>query len=217
MPPVTAETGEIYQVKLISRFENQEHLNILHFAAMSPTDDVQLRLLKAIVDCFLLNMMPGLSADFTTLGAVGHRVSPTVGPEVSYFHNNASVANSGLAAGDHLPSFNSCVISIHTVRGGRSGRGRMFIGGIPEGSTTGSMLLTSAAFWAAVTAFVACVVSTFFAGDPPGANSWQFGILSRKIGGVTEPYAAAGFAAATNLIPQQLIASTRSRKVGHGS
>lgn len=217
MPPVTAETGEIWRVKLISRFEGQEHLNILHFAAASASDDVQLRLLKAIVDCFLLHMMTGLPSDFTCTGAEGVRIFPTLGPPVTYIHTNESVANDGLAAGDHLPSFNSCVVSIHTTRGGRSGRGRMFIGGIPEASATGSMLLSTGAFWLAVVAFCACVAEEFFIGDPPAANSWQFGVFSRKLGGTVEAPLAAGFAPATNLVPQQLIATTRSRKVGRGS
>lgn len=217
MPAVPAATGEIYQVKLISKIENQDHLNIMAFAAASPSDDVQLRLLKAIVDCFLLHMMPGLHGRFTCLGAEGRRVSPTLGNPVLYLHNNAAVANTGLAAGDGLPSFNACSISIHTTTVGKSGRGRMAIGGIPEGSTTDSQLNTEGAFWIAVLAFIACVAEEFFVGDPIPANAWQIGVLSRKGHVKGQPYDAAKFSPATNLVPNRVISHIANRKVGRGS
>jgi hypothetical protein len=215
--PVTAAAGEVYKVKLIATLEDQEHLNILGFAARSAIDDVQLRLLKALVDCFLLNMIPGLSSKFTLNGATGHQVYPALGPEVEYFPTDTSIAHTGLATGDGLPSYSSCVTSIHTTRGGRSGRGRMFIGGVPEGSTTFSTLNVEGAFWVALLAYIACVTEKFIHSGDPGANEWQLGVISRKLGGTTEPISAAGFAPATSLVPHRLLATTRSRKIGHGS
>lgn len=215
--PTPAATGEVYRVKLIATLEDQEHLNILHFAARSPSDDVQLRLLKVLVDCFLLNMIPGLSSKFTMNGAQGHQIYPAVGPEVEYFPTDTSIAHSGLATGDGLPSYSSCVTSIHTTRGGRSGRGRMFIGGVPEGSTTFSTLNIEGAFWVALLAYIACVAGAFIHTGDPGTNEWSLGVVSRKLGGAGEPISAAGFAAATSLVPHRLLATTRSRKIGHGS
>lgn len=218
MPPVTAAVGEIWEVVLSSRLEQQQHLNVLHFTIASPVDDIQLRLLKAIVDCFLLNMMPGLTNQFTCIGAVGKRISPTLGNAVEYFHTNTSVANTGLASGDGLPSYCSAVVSIHTARGGRSGRGRMFIGGVPESATINSMLTDTGVFWVALLAFISCVVSAFIVGDPiPSANAIQMGVLSKKEAGTTLPIPSTAFSAMTNLVPHQLLATTRSRKVGRGS
>lgn len=216
--PVTADTGEIYQVTLLSNLEQQDHLNIMAFRAATPSDDVQLRLLKAIVDCFLLNMMPGLTNKFTCRGAMGRKVSPVLGNAVEYFHTNTSVANTGLAAGDGLPSFNSCLVGIHTNTPGKTGLGHFSIGGIPEGSTTNSMLTTEGAFWAALLAFIVCVTTEFITvGDPPPANKWQIGVLSRKGHVKGTPFAADKFSAATALVPSQLISHINSRKVGKGS
>jgi hypothetical protein len=217
MPPVTAAEGEIYEVVLLSKIQEQDHNNVFHFAAASASDDVQLRLLKALVDCFLLNMMPGLTNQFRCVGAVGRRVSPTFGNAVEYFHTNTSIANVGLVTTDGLPSFNAALISIHTSLPGKSGRGRFSLGGIPEGSTTNSMLNPEAIFWTSLLAFIACLVEKFIVGDPIPANAWQMGVLSRKGHVKGTPFTPDKFAAMTNLIPHQLISHIASRKVGRGS
>lgn len=217
MPPVTAAANEIYQVKLKCRLDSQEVLNVLHFACPVSDSDVGTHLLKALVDCFLLQFLAGASSSLSCEGAVGHRVSPTVGPEVEYIPPGTSVSNNGSLDTDSMPSFVSAVVSIHTTRGGRSGRGRMYLAGMPESSCQHSLIQVPSAFWTALVNYVACVISTFFLGDPPAANTWQVGVYSRKIGGFAEPFNATGFAAATNLVPHRELATTRSRKIGHGS
>jgi hypothetical protein len=117
-----------------------------------------------------------------------------------------------------LPSFASCVVSIHTTRGGRSGRGRMFLPPPPEGNTTASYINITGNYWPAVIAFVACVATKFISGgDPPVVPLWEIGVVSRKLGGVKPPFLAVGFAPATRLAPNRLLATQRSRKIGHGS
>lgn len=213
---VIAAPGEVWQVKIKCRFEGQEVLNVLHFASAAGSNDVLAQLLQAITNCFILNLLPGLGAAFKLESTVGHRVSPDVGPEIEFIPDQNQDVDGGVDS-DTLPTFNSCVVSIRTVRGGRSGRGRMFLSGIPESSTTASKITVPSAYWSAVLAYIACVIAAFVKSTAPAANEWQLGVMSRKIGGATEPYLAAGFAAATGLQPHPEIATTRSRKVGHGS
>lgn len=215
--PIPAAVNEVWKVVLRCKIENQDHLNVLHFHIDSAVDDIQLRLLKALVDCFLLNMMPGLTTEFNVVGAVGHRILPTLGPDVEYFPTGESVSTVGLATGDGLPSYVSSCISIHTTRGGRSGRGRMFISGIPESSTTFSELTGTGVFWVALLAYIVCVTDAFIHSGDPGTNQISIGVFSTKDMVGNDPATALGFAPATVLIPHRALGTNRSRKIGHGS
>lgn len=212
-----AGPNEVWEVVLEGRLHEQQCLNVMYFHSGLGSDDVETRLLRALIICVLTNLIPGLSSDYVFVGAKGKRVAPTLGPviEMSPLQTDDVVGNT---AGDSLPSVISALISIHTTRGGRSGRGRIFLAGIPEAGTIGSNLNIEGVSWPAILNFIACIAAQFFqVGDPPQVNQWQFGVMSRKIGGAKPPFLEAGFAPATRLVAKQLLATTRSRKVGRGS
>jgi hypothetical protein len=214
-----AAQGEVWMVRILAKLENQDHINVLHFRCETAVDDINERLLVAIINCFLQNLVPAMSTQFVMRGATAHRIAPTLGPEIEYYpQGTLSVPLTGAASGDGLPSYSSVVTSIHTTRGGRSGRGRFYLGGIPEGSTTFSTITDNSAFWLAVLAFVACVAGQFIHTGDPGTNEISIGVWSRKPSDPNVPTSAPlGFAPATVLVPHKELATTRSRKVGHGS
>lgn len=214
---VIAAANEIWQVTQKMRLDNQEVLNVLHFATPAGDNDVVQHLLKALIDCFLLQFLAGASSGLSVELVKGHRIFPDIGPEYEYVPPGTSVSNNGSLDTDSMPSFVSAVVSIHTTRGGRSGRGRMYLAGMPESSVQHSRITVPSAFWTALINYVACVVAAFLLGDPPPANAWQLGVFSRKLGNSAPPFLAAGFAPATLLIPHAELATTRSRKIGHGS
>lgn len=213
-----AQLHDLYQVRFDGHIEEQECKNVLHFLCVGSTgdDDVAVHLIAVVLACFVTNLLPVLAPTYELDGITWKRVGPTLGPEN---FTAATGATQGASTADALPSFSSALVSIRTSRGGRSGRGRMFLAGIPEDQTTASHINTEGPFWAALAAFVQCIVTSFVGlADPmPAANKWQFGIYSRKVGGAKFPFAVTGFAPATNLVPKSLIATTRSRKIGHGS
>lgn len=214
MPPVTAAVGDCFQVRVRGHMEGQETNNVLHFTAATAVDDVELRLILALAECFITHLIPVTSSVWALQDIVWKRVTPTLGVE------NVTVPTGTLTGGGAataLPSYASVVLSIRTALGGRSKRGRMYLPGIPEGATIVSSLDTGNAYWTAVVAFVACVASKFILGDPPPANSFQMEVYSRKIGGSTFPYAIGGFTPVTQVIPVVALGTTRSRKVGRGS
>ena len=93
----------------------------------------------------------------------------------------------------------------------------MFIAGITESATENSFLDPTNEYWTALLAFAACLVTNFIHPDGGvGTDSWDMMVYSRKIGGSALPYPGSGFAAVREIAPQRLIATTRSRKVGHG-
>lgn len=213
--PVTAAAGEVWQVLIQGVIEGQQCENVLYFRSQAGDTDVVAHLLQALLTCFLEGLVPHLASTYTFDRLLAKRVTPDVGPDIELVAGEG-VATQGAEAGDAEPSFVSALISLHTTRAGRSGRGRMFIPGVAEGDTTASKIGIETPLWAAIIAFVACMVGQFFTRDVPADGNWEWGVESRKIGGLKPPFLAAGFAPLTRAVPQQYLATTRSRKVGRG-
>lgn len=212
-----AAVGEIYEVRILGKIEEQDCVNVWHFECIQANSSLETLLLQALLECWVA-LIPQLSSFYRFTGVDAKRVSPTLGPLID-ISPAAGDTVQGEASGDGTVSFASCCISIHTTRGGKSGRGRKYLGGIPESATVGSRFITENPYWAAILAFLTCVAGKFiFAVDPiPGSAYFHLGVMSREIGGPKPPYLPAGFARATRLKPNDLIKSTRSRQVGKGS
>lgn len=215
--PTPADVGEIWEVTLEGRQESQQVMNVMHFRIDSAVDDIEERLLRAMVECLLTVLLPGAASTYQYVRCMGKQVAPILGPIIEIGQEAGDVIQ-GADDGDALPSFVSVCANIHTVRGGKSGRGRMFIPAIPEDATQGSFIQTTNPFWAVILAYVACIATKFIHTDEPlGSNQISLGVMSRKIGGPKPPYLIDGFAAATRIVPKNRLATTNSRKVGHGS
>ena len=211
--PQPAAPGDKFQVRVVGRMEGQETNNILHFES-GTSSDIELDLIIALIECFVTNILPIASSQWTMEKVVWKRVSPTLGPE---FETTGHGMGPGTGDATALPSFNSLVLSIRTAFGGPSGRGRMYLPGIPESATTNSSFNQANPYWTGVLNFVACLAMRFIRGDLPPANQPAMMVYSRKIGGSIFPYGNAGFHAVKSISPDTLIGTTRSRKVGRGS
>lgn len=209
--------GVVWEVLIEGQQERQQTLNVLHFRTRTAVDDMELRVLRACMECLLTILRPVMGSNWQLRRVQGKRVAPDVGPIVEVFPD-AGVLVQGASEGDTLPTYASLCVNIHTTRGGRSGRGKFYIPGIPEGATTGSFIEVTNPYWVAVAAFLACLAGKFVkANEPLGTNDVEIGVMSRKIGGIKPPYLLTGFAPATRFAPNNLLATTRSRKVGKGS
>jgi len=213
--PESAATGDVYQIKTIGKFEGQVVMNVNYFSLSGSGDaDVLTHLVLVWLQCFIDNILPVLPNGYSLEKAVWKKVSPTLGPE---FESIPTGSTSGGGSGEWLPSFCAALISLSTTRPGRSGKGRMYIPGIPENASVESFLDPTEPYWAALLAFAACVVLNFIHPDGGvGTDSWDMMVYSRKIGGSALPYPGSGFAAVREVAPQRLIATQRSRKQGHG-
>lgn len=221
--PTTAAISDVWEVKMLGKQEDQDCINVWHFIADRADTDVYINLLQALAACVITSLLPGLSPLYRFVGCTGRRISPTLGPVIELFPDS-NQTTTGATTGDVLPSFNACCISLHTTRGGKSGRGRKYMPPMPEGSTTASLINVEGAYWLAILAFVACVVQKFVHSDELGSGpQWSVGVWSRgtpartTAGGVVIPLQAPAFARATNLVPHREIATMRTRKVGRGS
>lgn len=211
---IAVAAGEIVQVLVQGTIEEQQCENVWYFRAQAGDPDMLANLLADIAAC-LLGLIPILSTTYRLDRIKGKVVSPAVGPEEEYIPAPGATAQ-GASAGDSEPSFVSALISLYTTRGGRSGRGRIYFAGVPEGETVGSFLNRETPLWAALAAFVACMLDKFKNRDVPAAGDYDWGVMSRKVGGLKPPFLPAGYAQIVRAVPRDALATTRSRKVGRG-
>jgi len=214
MPPVTANTGDVFQLRFEGQLEGQQVVNVMHFSALADDADVITHLVLVAIGCFLNNIIPATTVSYSLQRVVARLVAPTLGPDHVIVPQGQL---QGTQTTNQLPSFVAGVISIHTVRPGRSGRGRMYIAGLTDNDVVGSILDPNQGFWGALVAFITCILTNFSVPDNPQPGQWAFGVMSRKLGGAKPPFSAAGFAAVTEMTPVAQVGTMRSRKVGHGS
>lgn len=208
--------GTIHQIDILMRQEGQRIMNSFFLRCDTTVDSMEERALRILLNCYINSLIPFSGSNLLIESARGKEVAPTLGPIYEVIPLGTQVVQ-GVDEGDTLPSHISLCINLHSERGGRSGRGRLFIPGIPEAASQGSYILATNPYWLALLAFVACMVDGFLhIGDPPAANQLQWGVMSRKIGGLKPPYTVGGFAAITRAIPRNILGSSNSRKVGRG-
>lgn len=214
---VAAAAGEIHEVVLKQRQEGQEVLNVLHFHCDTAVDDMETRLLLALITCLTTVLRPAQGSNWQVVGARGKRVFPDVGPIYEVAPPEVDEIQ-GEALGDTSPTFVAIVVNIHSLRGGRRGRGRMFLAGVPEGATNGSHIEETNPYWTVIINYLACVAGAFIhSATDLDTNQVSLGVLSRAEGNDKPPYTAGQWARATKLVPNNLLKTQNSRKIGHGN
>jgi hypothetical protein len=217
--PIPVATGQIVQVLVQGSIEEQQCENVWYFRALAVDPDMLLHLLADVATC-VLALIPSLGSTYRLERIKGKVVSPVLGAEEEWIPAPGADVE-GASAGDTEPSFVSALISLHTTRGGRSGRGRIYIAGVPESQTIGSKINRDLALWAALAAFVACMLDKFKSRDVPVAGQYDWGVMSRKLGSadpahMKPPFLAVGYAQIVRAVVKEELATTRSRKLGHG-
>lgn len=210
--PVAA--GQVVQVLIQGRIEGQLCENVTYFRAQAADVDVLLNLLAKVATC-MLAMVPILNPSYTLERVKGKIVSPAVGLEDEWTPEPTDTVT-GEAAGDGLPSYCAALISLRTLRPGRTGKGRMYIAGVPEGATTLSNIISGSPLHTALAAFAACLLTQFAHKDLPVAGDYEWGVMSRKIGGAKPPFLPDGFAYIVDTRVNLALATMRTRKVGRG-
>lgn len=207
-------TGEVVQVLVQGTIEGQQCENVWYFRAQAADPDVLLHLLADIVAC-LLPLIPYLSSTYRLERLKAKIVSPAVGLEEEWTPATTDTVL-GEATGDGRSSYDACLLSLRTTRPGKSGKGRTYLAGVPESDTVGSEISIESPLWGALIAFAACMVGKFHPRDVVAAGDYEWGVMSRKIGGAKPPFLSAGFAPIIKVIPDHFLATQRSRKVGRG-
>ena len=169
-----AVNGQHYQVRIKTLLHGQSCLNVINFTAVGTPDLID-DLLTPVLACFADNLLPVLSADLQLVGADVKNITGSTAQEAEVSQETDNV---GEEAGDSLPSTNAAVLKLRTSHVGRTGKGRMFLAGLPESGVVKSNL--DPTFIAAAVAFLACMFTAYHAGDPPAANQFIWSVWSRK-------------------------------------
>lgn len=221
--PTPGADETIHEVVVHMRQQNQEVLNVWHFYNNTPVDDMEVRLLRALLECYLDVLLPASGGALSIERVTGMQVGPDLGPQYEIIPGEGDTVV-GAAAGDTLPTHDSLSIRIHSARAGRSGRGRKQLPGVPEGATQGSNILTGGAYWTAVLAFLVCVAGKFIHGNElAGPNTISLGVLAKTLkpldvnGKRKAPWPTNLFSPALRLSADPKVGTTNSRKVGRGS
>jgi len=210
--PETAAVGDMYQVRVKGFNQQQEVNNVFHFSVVAPVDDVDLRLIQVLIQCYVMHLLPQTNSNMVYDTVVWKRVAPTLGPE---FVSSFPPSSNGAVVGDPLPSYVAAVNSIRTAQGGKSHRGRFFLSGFGESNSLGQTMTGPTRD--AIIAFIACVVTGFITGSGPGTLFFKLGVYSRKLGGSHFPYSNVGFTPAVSITQVTNWATMRSRKLGKGT
>lgn len=211
-----AAVGELIQVTPRFNLEGQQTENVMYFRCVNASADFLADLLLVIATCIITHLLPGLSSNITLESVAGKVVGPALGLEDEWIPTTGDVVVGG-ATGDAEPAFVAAVVSLYTTRAGKSGRGRMFIAGIPEVGTIASLLKIEDVSYPAIVAFINCIATNFPHHELGGSASFEWGVYSRKVGGVTKPpYPDTGFAPVTRAVVRRELGTMRSRKLGHG-
>lgn len=208
--------GNVYEMRVHGRIENQEYINVIHFQSIDAGRDLVEDLLIVAYLCFLEQLVPIMGDKFTLEKVTGKRVAPDVGPEWEHAGGGADV-RVGQAEGDTLPSFVSIRCNIRCTRGGRSGRGAIALAGIPDAATDGSSIVDPSTFWTGLQAWLDCMRNAFLQGFGLGTKHFLIGVVSRKLGNAKPPYLTAQFSTAVSMQLKNRVGSQNSRKIGHGS
>lgn len=208
--------GSLVRVRPQYTIEGQECENVWYFENTNADADMVLHLLKVIGMCFVTHIVPVLGSAFTLDRVKGMIVGPALGAE-DVWEPLPTDTVQGANATDTLPSFTSCVVTLHTAHPGRTGRGRFYLGGIPSEDTTGSLINVESPTWVNLAAFIACIVASFPNRELGGDAMYQWVMYSHKDGGTTkDPLAPAGIHPITRVVPHRELGTTRRRKVGRG-
>lgn len=203
-----------FRVRVVGKLHGQLYNNVLHFATNveildAPTLNARLKeLANAVQEC-ILQLLPAATEDFSFETVEAEAIAPAVTDPIN---SDVSVTTQGEGTTQGV-GFASCLVSVRTGGGGKSGRGRMYLP--PGGEDFATAGEWTAPQIALIAAFCACMAGKFIGAG--ATTQFRLGVLSRKTFANTPANFDAAFREATELIPQRVIASMRTRQKGKGS
>ena len=179
--------GDTYRLTRRVLINGQQHHNVLHFSDTNTVPPAQGEE-QALLDAWIGNPalpvgnepeveLKGIQRGAVTrqvLGISAQRILPTVGFAVETTNTGpfAVVVDTG------LPSMAQTSVLFQSDIGGRSGRGRMLISGIPEAYTTGNF--SGASLDSDVDDFIDALIRVFTASGA-GFAGFVLGVFSRLL------------------------------------
>lgn len=207
--------NDIYRLRLYGRLHGAQIVNVLHFVQDDPlpTQGAQ-----QLANDFVTNMRATLIARVTTAFTYEYVEVESIvpyagGPFVAAFPGGTVGTRTGICASATLAE----VISIYTSRGGRRGKGRMYLCG---GNTDQSTGITNGA-WASpqtgtTQAYATALATRYMAVLTGSVGLWRLGVWSKASGPPLPPWTSDQFVRATSLTVRTTVRNQRRRQIGVG-
>ena len=199
--PDTAALDVIYS------WDGQVVENTLYyrFAAGGPVESDLTALLEAVNTAIRANLIPLMTNAITFLRLVGTLLDVVDGLQLI---STTSLPIAGENTGAAMPNNVAMCMSIRSAVGGRSGRGRNYIPGLPRSVFAANTL--DATFAAALTGAYSDILA---AGGDAG---WEAVVVSRFTGGLPRTTGVAN-AVTSNFFVDRIVDSMRRRLPGRGA
>lgn len=210
-PVLPPATGNVFQVSLIGAIENQLTINNFYYqdgnqaliGGASPTE-------SDMANAFIgtgpySQIRQASSTDWTSLTL---RVACISQPARIPWIVQLGPPNAGTITGGHEPTTVAAIISRYTGTRGQSGRGRVYLPGVPTANVASSSITA-----AGVTAYNA-VVSSMLATLTGTTRSFTPGLVSRR--GVVLSQGNFPFAPLTSGQLRTVLGTVRRRRLGRG-
>lgn len=200
-------SANIGEARVICLLDGQITNNILHFAFDSPPiTSGDIAALAAAVDTwFGSSVLTLLSASLQYLRTETRDLTSQAGDRGAA----NSMAGEGSAGGDVCPNNVAPCISFQTIQGGRSGRGRFYLPGIPKAVTTASHLQTS------FMNDLGIAFNDLLPGNDLAPPGWTWVVLSKTTGGAPRP-GGVGYPVTLAYFTDGIVDSQRRRLPGRG-
>jgi len=204
--------NDIYRLRVYQACHGAQVVNVMHFVQDDP---IPTRGALELAQDYLTNMstsMRGRASQNVSFQYVEvQSIVPFVGgPAIVNFPGGTTGSVSGSAVSATLAE----VITIYSQRGGRRGRGRLFL---PPPETSGAS--ASGGLWlpaqtTKTTAFAVALAARYIDATKP--IGWALGVWSKASGPQFPPWTTSQFARATGLTVRTTIRTQRRRQVGVG-
>jgi hypothetical protein len=214
MSPLQANT-HIAEATIIGKINDEDYRNRIHFSTETMEWDTNgLQLLTTLCTELSADVVSGflgaLSNEFQFIGVAAKRIAPDTSDIVEVFTD----AGPGGVAGQALPSFNCMLAHKKSGKGGRKGRGRMFLPPPLEAHADKGKLI--AAGVAVIEEFLDGLRTHFIGAG--GSSVWSLGVLNNVYDNATPPNITdRNWFPSAALVADDLIAVQRRRKIGRGS
>lgn len=204
--------NDIYRLRIYGRQHGSQCVNVLHFV-----EDVNLTGTgpQALATDFVTNMGTTLRARAAAQMLFEYVEVQSIVPFSGGLVTANFPANAlGTAPSASVTATLAEVITIYTSRGGRRGRGRIYLAG--SGTTISEL---NSGVWqsgqtARTQAFATALATRYMV--VPYNSSWALGVWSRAIAGPTPPWPTSAFVRATALTVRTIARTQRRRQVGVG-
>ncbi len=171
--------GDIFEVRFVAHGLDQVAINVRHFRTTAETglgvSQLELAIATSTLYAPLYRGLMGVHAEFRGVGV--RRIVP--GPPLAEV-TTSTASGPGLRTGDPLPSQVSAVISLRTALGGRSARGRAYIG-FPTEPDNGTNGRTEAAYLTALNTLATQMRLPDTVVGGVGTLTWEPVVWSRRL------------------------------------